>query len=756
MSNLPTVGTPSLSDHPRTKRAHDLLGVSRSTVPRLARIAVEWPTEEGVVLGLYGRWGSGKTSIFNFLREYIDERREHDDRYRQVYVVEFQPWIYEDHAALVASFFSTVAAEISPSDSSQWKEIGRGLKKMGKFFAAAAGGVSFFGLSVDAAKALKQAGEISQDTADFAELMDRGEVSLREARKEVVAGLEQIGAEGGRVLVVVDDLDRLGPAEMIGMLRLLRIAGDLPCVTLLVALDEQKVRSVLDAAGYTAEYLEKIIPTGLRVPALREDKFIELVIAQLREVLSRLGLEPPEWLSSGTGFLGVSDQLGLILSYVRTPRDLTRYLNALRILLLSSEDDPDLNAEDALFLELIHVFQPEVYDRLREHRAFLTHDEGLRNWLAERRPGYREERIAQVTRIIRGDALSEVAGESRTHELLERLFGDIENSIRPSEIDSAVWASERRIRNPEIFWRYFGLAREESGWTARQVKDFTRELIHRAESADTNAVAEHLAPLASLSKEVRSEVLRDLSQELQGTIASVMASIGGGALVAARQFSPDLAGAIAYVIAHRIAAPRNNWYFDTDERKPALSAFLSQAAEELPLVESGYLIRAAEEYRDMLLLDQARRNWLQRLDVWLQEHPLSAINDADTEEVAVEERLNLLYSGIEHLVALDLGTPTPEFSNVGAAVLGLIREKPGRIVHLLEKAGHAANRWKEPDNRAHIRRLRRTLGSELVDQIANAIETETLEEGDARQIAAAIRSAAAEVDSTKTPSPDDE
>jgi predicted KAP-like P-loop ATPase len=167
MSDLPTVGTPSLSDHPRTTRAHDLLGVSRSTVPRLARIAVEWPTEEGVVLGLYGRWGSGKTSIFNFLREYIDERRKHDEQYRQVYVVEFQPWIYEDHAALVASFFSTVAAEVSPSDGSQWKEIGRGLKKMGKFFAAAAGGVSFFGLSVDAAKALKQAGEISQDPALF-------------------------------------------------------------------------------------------------------------------------------------------------------------------------------------------------------------------------------------------------------------------------------------------------------------------------------------------------------------------------------------------------------------------------------------------------------------------------------------------------------------------------------------------------------------------------------------------------------------
>jgi predicted KAP-like P-loop ATPase len=562
----------------------------------------------------------------------------------------------------------------------------------------------------------------------------------------------------GNAAAVVNNrgLDRLGPAELIGMLRLLRIAGDLPCVTLLVALDEQKVRAVLDAAGYTAEYLEKIIPTGLRVPALREDKFTELVIAQLREVLSRLGLEPPDWLSSGTGFLGVSDQLGLILGYVRTPRDLTRYLNALRVLLLSSEDDPDLNAEDALFLELIHVFQPEVYDRLREHRAFLTHDEGLRNWLAEKRPGYREERIAQVTRIIRGDAQSEVAGESRTRELLERLFGGLDSSSRPSEMDSAVWASERRIRDPEIFWRYFGLAREESGWTARQIKDFTAELIQRAEAADTNAVAEQLAPLASLTVEVRSEVLRDLSQELQGTTASVMANIGDGVLVAARQFSPDLAGAIAYVIAHRIAAPRNNWYFDTEGRKPALSAFLSQAAEELPLVESGYLIRAGEEYRDTSLLDQARRNWLQRLDVWLQEHPLSAINDADTEEVAIEARLKLLYTGIEHLVALDLSTPTPEISNVGAAVLGFIREKPDRILHLLEKAGDAAERWKERENRAHIHRLRRTLGSQLINEIATAIESETLEEGDARQIAAALKGEAGEVDPTETPSPDDD
>jgi predicted KAP-like P-loop ATPase len=711
-----------------------------------------------VVLGLYGRWGAGKTTIFNFLREFIDEQREHDIRYRQVYVVEFQPWIYEDHAALVASFFSTLATEISPSDDSQWKEIGRGLKKMGKFFAAAAGGISFFGLSVDAAKALKQVGDISQDTAEFAELMDRGEASLRDARKAVVAGLEQIGAEGGRVLVIVDDLDRLGSAELISMLRLLRIAGDLPSVTLLVALDEQKVRAVLAEAGigYGAEYLEKIIPTGLRVPAPREDHFTELVITQVSEVLSRLGLERPDWLSTRSAFLGVSDQLGLILSYVRTPRNLTRYLNALRVLLLSSQDDPDLNAEDALFIELIHVFHPEVYDRLREHRAFLTRDEGLRNWLAERRSGYREERIAQVTRIIRGDAQHEVLGESRIHELLERLFGDLENSSRPADIESTIWASERRIRDPRTFWRYFGLSREESGWTARQIKEFTTELTQRAEVGEAaDAVAEHLAPLASLSGDVRSEVLRDLSQELQGTSASVISSIGGGVLVAAQHFTPDLAVALAYIVAHRIVASHNNWYFESEERKPMLAAFLYHAAEALPLLEAGYLIAGSEEYRDMSLLDNARRNWLNRLDLWLQEHGSREITDVVNETAGPDKRHQLLMTAIGHLVALDTGTQVPEFHYVRDAVLGFIQEQPKRISYLLERAGTAANRWNEHGHHDHLRRLRRTFGSELVDDIANAIENVRLEEGDALQIAAALRSETAEPKLTETPSPEE-
>ncbi|MBK6702972.1 MAG: hypothetical protein IPG56_03760 [Caulobacteraceae bacterium] len=52
----------------------------------------------GVVVGLTGQWGSGKSSILNLLDESIRER------HRNSYVVRFDPWLVSGRDDLILDF----------------------------------------------------------------------------------------------------------------------------------------------------------------------------------------------------------------------------------------------------------------------------------------------------------------------------------------------------------------------------------------------------------------------------------------------------------------------------------------------------------------------------------------------------------------------------------------------------------------------------------------------------------------------------
>ncbi len=49
-------------------------------------------SEEGIVIGLYGAWGEGKTSVLNFIATELQLDKS-------VLTVKFNPWRYQFHAA---------------------------------------------------------------------------------------------------------------------------------------------------------------------------------------------------------------------------------------------------------------------------------------------------------------------------------------------------------------------------------------------------------------------------------------------------------------------------------------------------------------------------------------------------------------------------------------------------------------------------------------------------------------------------------
>src|SRR5687767_5203891 len=91
------------SDNPICDTKQDVLG--RAELARaFVRQVRSLDASEGVVVGVLGAWGSGKTSFVNLARPEFERVR--------VPVLYFNPWMFSGAEQLVESFFGELAAQL--------------------------------------------------------------------------------------------------------------------------------------------------------------------------------------------------------------------------------------------------------------------------------------------------------------------------------------------------------------------------------------------------------------------------------------------------------------------------------------------------------------------------------------------------------------------------------------------------------------------------------------------------------------------
>ncbi len=84
--------------------------------------------EESLTIGLYGKWGSGKTSIVNMIVEEIEKEED-------IIVFNFQPWIYSDTEQLISHFFREFSQKVKHEDNASVAiRLGNALETYASFF----------------------------------------------------------------------------------------------------------------------------------------------------------------------------------------------------------------------------------------------------------------------------------------------------------------------------------------------------------------------------------------------------------------------------------------------------------------------------------------------------------------------------------------------------------------------------------------------------------------------------------------------
>jgi energy-coupling factor transporter ATP-binding protein EcfA2 len=210
----PKAGERLFNDDPAhgSPDAPDLLGRQQYAQHAVALLNQVREQSESGVLALIGPWGSGKSSVLQMTAQHLKHTASGADT-NAWSVAELNPWMYSDLESLTLALFSEIRAAL-PHDS-QWSELRR---KIGAF------GQSISPLG-------KLTGLLGLDSSDMIKIFaDRisGDTSASAAKRTAETALRQAVLP---VLVVMDDLDRLTPAELLVVFKLIRLVGHLRTCT---------------------------------------------------------------------------------------------------------------------------------------------------------------------------------------------------------------------------------------------------------------------------------------------------------------------------------------------------------------------------------------------------------------------------------------------------------------------------------------------------------------------------------------------
>jgi predicted KAP-like P-loop ATPase len=173
---------------------------------QLANALADTELSGGYVVGLYSPWGYGKTSTLNMVIEQLETRANEKN---DVVILKFNPWIFTTHENMVASLFNDLADSLGRAIPSQKEKIGSTIQKYAQAFQPLSASIPHFG-SVGGS-IVGGIGQLLSNTT-LEQMKSKLESILKEAEK--------------RVIVVIDDVDRLDNEEIFQLFKIIKIVID--------------------------------------------------------------------------------------------------------------------------------------------------------------------------------------------------------------------------------------------------------------------------------------------------------------------------------------------------------------------------------------------------------------------------------------------------------------------------------------------------------------------------------------------------
>lgn len=413
-----------LSDEPIASKAHDRFGRALFSA-RIAETIAKRQDESSIVIGLFGPWGDGKTSVLKMMEESLIQ-------YEHVVTIRFNPWHFPSEDALLRGFFATLAEALGKEPAFKEKAA-KLLESYGGILSVVS--VALPGVEINPGEAAKSIGE------------SLSKVSLDQLKDQIDTLL---GQSGKRLVILIDDIDRLDKNETNAIFKLVKLSAGFKYTSYVLAFDDDVVAAALGerygAGGHEAgrAFLEKIIQVPLHLPPADRISLREITFEGVDYALNQAGivLDQRQVDVFSRHFVdGLEPKL-------ETPRLAKLYTNALMFALPLVKGE--VNIAEFMLIEGVRVLYPKLYATIRENSDLFLKGEprtALRGL---------EQPPSPISKLIEsGMPTSDSEERERVRQrLLKPLFPRIGNSTYGGEWEGK-WAREKSICSARYFKRYF-------------------------------------------------------------------------------------------------------------------------------------------------------------------------------------------------------------------------------------------------------------------------------------------------------------
>lgn len=353
-------------------------------------------SKESFAVGITGEWGSGKSTFLNTMKEKIEKAKFAE-------IVEFNPWLCNSPEQVTQDFFATLINELSPKHSTLSRDINKYAKLLNKIAKAS---LSFFGIDLD----------LTPSDDSLNKLKDKISNKLANLPKKVV--------------ILIDDTDRLEGNEVFEILRLIRNTADFKNVIYIATYDKEYVTDVLKGNKIKGpdNYLEKIFQVEVHLPKVEDYELWDTLMKEIE-------------ISEDDDFTQhLNDNKKLILKILTNYRKIKRFA---RKYLLFKEYlySYIINLIDLFWLQLLHTYDKKTYNILANKPLELLEEDN------------------NLTTFKLKDNFSENIQDEQTEKILHNMFrGD--------------YTTMGDIQLIEFYDRYFSMNISKYKLTTKEYFDF--------------------------------------------------------------------------------------------------------------------------------------------------------------------------------------------------------------------------------------------------------------------------------------------
>lgn len=316
-------------DAPIEKIDDDKFGMQEHVNKVVSYLSIVDVSKKAFSIGVVGNWGYGKSSFFNFIKDEIKGKEE-------FITMDFNPRSSKDIHSIQEDFLN-------------------GLKEVLKPFHP-----NLTRIFEDYAQALNISTNVSPVISFLLRIFSKHSKGWKESFDNIDATIKEVKK---RIVVFVDDLDRLTAKELLEVLKVIDRNGSFSNVIFVSAYDKDYVNNALKAYlrhDVKCPYTDKYFDLEIKLPK----HAFHLLMDYLQDLLKKACDVKQITLPKEKVKESIQDVEECLRKRLHTIRDVKRFTN--QFLYNYSAVQTEVDFQDYFLLELIKFSHKEEYDKLRD------------------------------------------------------------------------------------------------------------------------------------------------------------------------------------------------------------------------------------------------------------------------------------------------------------------------------------------------------------------------------------------------------